>query len=105
MPRTRVGGKARRRLRVADVGLREMLNFACGWEPPTTAFARSRTPWLTWTQFLTDWAAVREEWLAHPEAVLGKPGETPFAERIYQRFGPDGPPVEMTYTQLKGVTK
>jgi len=81
MPRKRRVPKRRRvRLTLRDVGIVAQLEFSVGWHPPTTDFERSRSTWMTFTEYLSDYAAVREEYLARR-----KSSDTPFAERLYQR--------------------
>ena len=72
----------------------EVLAFACGWRPPSTERDRSQTSWQTWRDFLTDYAAIRDEVLADPTSVAYDHtiGELDcFAERLFQRYGVDGP--------------
>lgn len=75
MPRKRRVGLARRRpLTLRDVSIGDQLYLVVGWRPPATAFEQSRTRWLTWEELLTDYVAIRDEflarWQAHREELM-----------------------------------
>jgi hypothetical protein len=78
-----------------------LLQFAAGWHPPVNEFEVSRSHWLTWREFMADWLAVRDEYMAHESwgINLGDQGE--FAERVYQTYGAKGPPARATYDEVK----
>jgi hypothetical protein len=79
-------------LTLDDLTGAQILSLAVGWRPPRPEEHRSGDDWADWAAFMADYVLVRDEFLASPWADNpAHPGELPFAERIYQRFGPDGP--------------
>jgi len=66
------------------LSLHDLLSFVAGWHPPTSAFERSRSRWATWEEFDSEYAAVREEFLAQEWAQTD---EVPFAEQRCRAIG------------------
>src|SRR4051812_43886910 len=82
-----------------------LLSFAAGWRPPTNEFEKSRSPWLTWAEFMADWLAVRDEYLAHETwGNMGNDGgQGIFAENVYKTYGAKGPPADTTYEDIRAA--
>ena len=103
MPTKRTRRTRNRRIRTVDsFPVHEWLMFLAGWQPPTTDFERERSPWDSWQAYLADWESVRDDYF-HDANTLWRYERTPVAELLYRRFGTDGPPVTMTFSQLEGI--
>jgi hypothetical protein len=70
------------------LSLHDLLCFMAGWHPPTNEFERSRSRWLTWTEYDIEYEAVRDELLASDE--WAQAGTIPFAEARYRAHA-EGP--------------
>lgn len=76
-------GRNRTQKTVESLGIDEMLYFIVGWEPHRSG------PWESWTEFLTDWQAVRDDWREKQPGNAAV--EETFAEWLFNRYGPSGP--------------
>lgn len=74
-------------LTLRDIGIPGRLDFLVGWHPPVNAGARARSPrWTTYADYVREYAAVRDEFLArHPLH------SDCFAEVLFQRIAVDHP--------------
>lgn len=75
------------RLSLADFTIADLLAFIAGWSVPETDFARNRSRWQTWEEYMSDYAAVRDELMASTwcRSADGAPLEPPVAETFYQQ--------------------
>lgn len=80
-----------------SISLEQLLSFMAGWHPPKNEFDLRYGGWLTWAQFMADWLAIRDEFLARED--LNR--EPAFAEQVYKIYGAKGPPSGSTYDDIK----
>jgi hypothetical protein len=63
---------------LTDFSIDEILGFVAGWVPPRPWEPwRVTERWQSWSEFLMDWDAVRDAWMA---TDLGR--RPPFADRV-----------------------
>jgi hypothetical protein len=71
---------------LSEFSIDEILSFSSAWSPPKSWEPwRAAERWQSWDAYLTDWAAVRDEWLS-----TGLGPQPPFADRVVRylaRYG------------------
>jgi hypothetical protein len=76
-----------------------LLEFAAGWSPPKNEYQAGRSHWRTWAAFMSDWLAVRDEYMQHVQ--WGK-GDV-FAENVLKVYGTKGPPANATSDDVRAA--
>lgn len=69
----------------------DLLCFVSVWSPPRNEADQTRSRWANWREFLAEYEEVRDELLLSGWGRNPVSGALPFAERVYQRYGLDGP--------------